>query len=420
MSVVNSGKIDIGGASREQGRIVEDRVNSKADTVLRWSAAFGYYSETFTRLIAALAADKVGKRGDVNRIIDESMLQYATWNTARATGKMGLAGPVTPIMTAFMQYQFQVLEKLSREFHKAMSKEEGAAEARRFLGAHMGAMVAISGTLGLPFATVIATAIDRMKDILDGDDEPYDVKAAWRNFLADIFGNDVGEALSRGAPRAFGIDISQRAGEQDLLPFSKVLADRREWNDATRDWARDLLGSPFSMGLSILKGFEKIMKGDVMGGMAEAVPNAIKGPIKAYQYTDKGYVDGKGNKLPLEPGAGNVLAQALGFQPANLAEYREAKQTLDTRKGLANREAQTIRKSLASAIESGDQDTAKEWIAKAREFDKANPQAAVLPTIGATITRRAQERALAEATGTPLGTKIKDFKAPALTSFANY
>jgi hypothetical protein len=174
------------------------------------------------------------------------------------------------------------------------------------------------------------------------------------------------------------------------------------------------------MGLSILKGFEKIMKGDVMGGMAEAVPNAIKGPIKAYQYTDKGYVDGKGNKLPLEPGAGNVLAQALGFQPANLAEYREAKQTLDTRKGLANREAQTIRKSLASAIESGDQDTAKEWIAKAREFDKANPQAAVLPTIGATITRRAQERALAEATGTPLGTKIKDFKAPALTSFANY
>lgn len=420
MSVVNSGKIDIGGASREQGRVVEDRVNSKADTALRWSAAFGYYSETFTRLVAAIAAEKVGRGEDVNRIIDESMLQYANWNTARATGKMGLAGPVTPIMTAFMQYQFQVLEKLYREFHTAMSKEEGASEARRFLGAHLGAMTVIAGTLGLPFATVIASVIDKMKDVLDGDDEPYDVKAAWRNFLADIFGKDVGEILSRGAPRGLGIDISQRAGEQDLLPFSKILADRREWNDATRDWARDLLGSPFSMGLSILKGFEKISKGDVVGGMAEAVPNAIKGPIKAYKYGSDGYTDGKGNKLPLEPGANDVLAQALGFQPANLAEYREAKQTLDTRKGLVTREAQNIRKNIVTAYEEGDKETAKEWIAEARKFDKANPQAAVLPSIGATLQRRAMERAQAEATRTPLGTKLKDFKAPSLTSFANY
>lgn len=429
MKMVNTGAIDIGSAIRELGRVSEGSDDTKTDKALRYAGAMGYYSETLTRLIAALSArdlhgDKPGAAEYAATTVNQSMLNYAQDNIARQTGKLGVAGPFTPVMFSFMQYTFQLTEKLYREFYAGVISKDATAqektEARRFLGAHLAAMTVIAGTLGMPMASVLSRAAEKLVDLFDDDDEPYDIQAAYRNFLSDMFGKGVGEVLARGAPRALGFDLSSRAGEQDLLPFSRALTDKRKLEDVVKDQALHTLGSPASMFLSIATGARDMMNGDVIGGAKKMVPLAIKGPIEAFRMSDKGYVDTQGNKLPMTPGASAILLQALGLNPAPKAEYTEAKGRQTAREGQIVREGGLIRKGLAIAIEDGDQEAAREWLARARSFDAANPAHAVLGSIGGTISSRAKARAISSTLSLPIGANYQDDGARGLTRYANF
>lgn len=432
MRMVNTGAIDMGSASRELGRVAEGEIDSGVNRGLRYAASFGYYSETVTRLISALAARELhGEQQGTAKLdkyaratINESMFNYSSWNTPRKTGKMGIAGPFSPIMFSFMTYQFQLLEKLYREvgtafIEQAKSPDERQA-ARRFLGAHLTAVTVVAGTLGLPFASVAARGIEALKDLLDDDEEPYDAKAAWRNFLADLFGKDAAEILSRGAPRAFGIDISTRAGEQDILPFSRLLTDRRSWADASKDWAMSALGSPVSMLSNIVAGGAEVANGNVLSGMDKMLPTALKGPERAFRLTTEGYTDASGNRLPMTPGAAAILAQAVGFTPAAKAEYSEANQTQKVRKGVLTQRASVIRRQLALAYERQDREALREGLREARQFDEANPGYAILPGLPEVIRRRAKARQMSRLTLTPLGTNVRDTGTRQLTEFANF
>lgn len=429
MRVVNTGAIDIGAPSRELGRVADGKMDSKTDTALRYASAAGAYSETFTRLVAALSArelhgEKAGLDKYVGTTITESMLNYSTANTARLTGRMGLAGKFSPIIFSFQQYTLQVTEKLYRELSVAFidrtSTSAEKMEARRFLGYHLAAMVTLTGTLGMPAASVFARAAEALKDLWDDDEEPWDAKAAWRNMLADMFGKDVGELIARGVPRAAGIDIATRAGEQDIIPFSRLLTDRRKWQDASKDWALQALGSPASMLNNILQGVGKISDGDVLTGMQQMMPVAIKGPITAFRMSEQGYTDNEGNVLPMSAGATAILAQALGFTPAAKGEYNEARMTQTVRKGQLAQQASVLRRQLALAVEQQDRETFTTLLGEARAFDQSNPAYAVLPSLGGSLQRRAKARAQSRLTSNPLGTNIRDRGAQQLTNFANF
>jgi hypothetical protein len=426
MQVANTGNLDIGSASRELGRVAEGNIEAGKDRMLRLAASFGYYSETTSRLIAALSARELngqtpGLDKYVRNVLNDAMFNYSAFNTPRRTGKMGIAGPFSPVMFSFMTYQFQLLEKLFREFGQAVgTNEEDRIASQRFLKAHMGAMLVVAGSLGMPAASVLARAAEALVDLFDDDEEPYDAKAAWRNFLADTFGKDVGEILAKGAFRAAGIDIANRAGEQDILPFSRWLTDRRSWEDATKDWAVQMLGSPISMVSNIVAGGVALAEGDVMGGLDKMLPTAIKGPERAFRMTTEGYVDASGNVLPMSAGATDILAQALGFTPSELAEYTEARRTQTSRKGEVSQQASLLRQKLALAYERKDAEAFREGMQRARLFDRVNPAYAVLPGLSEAITRRATARQRARLTLTPLGTNIRDQQAQQLTNFANY
>jgi hypothetical protein len=433
MDVVSLGIIDIGSASRELGRAADGNMDSKTDLMLRYASSFGYYSETTTRLIAALAARDLDKRkpskdgqlGYVKNIVNQSMLNYQNWNQSRALGKMGVAGPLTPVMAAFYTYTAQLLEKMYREVGAAFlgraENEQQKKEARRFLLSHSTFVAGIAGTMGLPFASVAFSVAGNLVDLFgDDEDEPYDAKAAYRRMLAGIFGDGAAEAIARGLPRVAGFDISSRAGEADILPFSRLLTDRRSWEDASKDWAENTFGAPFSMMSNIIEGGRDFMKGDHLAGATKMAPMAFKGMLEAYSMTERGYVDKQGNALPLSPKGTDMAYQLIGFTPANKAEYNEARLTQIARRGEMTRMAGDLRRKIAVAIEKGDRDEAQELISRARRFDATNPAFAVLPSIPGTLQQRARARALAEATGTPLGVSPKDLRARELTSWANY
>ena len=428
ISVMASGKLDIGNASRELGRVAEGATEGKwgrrGEEALRVASAFGYASETLTRTITALAAKRLHKgKGDAVQyaigVIDESMLNYTTNNIGRMTGKQGVASTLTPVMFSFMQYQFQLLEKLYREFYNAYAAgatPKQRAEARTFLGGHMMAMMTLAGTLGLPFATAIAAAADKLCEMFG--DGHCDSKVALRNMTSDVFGHDIEPLISRGLFRATGADVSDRAGEANILPFSKFLADKRAMDDSLKDLAWASWGAPSSMVAYMFKGYEKIAQGDLLGGMQEAVPLALKGPIKAYEMSEKGYTDKAGNVLPMTPGAYDILLQTIGLNPGEKADYQQAKFAQSQRTGVLGREATTIRNKLASAIEQNDTDAMQKWLEKAQEYDAENVGSrAILPQMGSVLQQRARARALAVSGNTTLGVSPKDFEAQRFTSF---
>ena len=228
-----------------------------------------------------------------------------------------------------------------------------------------------------------------------------------------MFGPGVGEVLARGVPRAAGIDISQRVGEQDLLPFSRFFNDRRSFKDALPDAMSRSWGAPASMGMGILDGAQRIYSGDFVGGASKMVPNFLSAPVKAYRMTEKGFTDQDGREFPIaSPGARDVMVQALGFQPAAKADYSEERGDYQQRKGVVTRRATMLRKRIVDAILEGDSDRARDLIAEARGFDAANPDHEVLSDIETSLRRRLRMQAVATLTRTPVGTSPKYLRGP--------
>ena len=361
------------------------------------------------------------------------MWNYSLSNQGRQFGKAGVAGQYTPLATKFLQFQAQYGEKLFREIYDAMTArqpgesqrafETRRKEARRYLVSHLSAMVALAGTLGMPAVTAVASIYDRIVDSLfaDDDEEPTNIRVAYRNWLAGMLGQEAAEIVAHGGFRALDIDISTRIGQQDLIPFSRFLEDRREMKEAVPDLARRLLGAPFGLGENLVRGGEALMDGDIMEGMIRMLPNGFAGPAKAIRLSEKGFVNADGQELPIsDPGAHEVLGQFFGFNPARNAEYSSARGAQAVRRSLLMRDARVLRNGIISALEEGDQDTARDLIRQASEFERANPTFPVLRSLSETIRRRQWEAAVALATDMPLGVNPRDLGARALTSYANY
>lgn len=426
LKMAATGVIDLGSAARELGQIAEQGDQGYA---LKLASTLGMYSETFTRLVAALSAREVSTGGQqetlkyAQKVVNESMLNYAQSITARQLGKDGRLGEYTPIVTQFLQYSAQVLDKLYREVMDAAwaADPKRKSEARKFLAGHLTAVTALAGTLGLPLVTVAAGALEKLVDAFDDDDEPYDATAAYRNFLASVFGPGVAEVVARGLPRAVGFDISGRVGEQDILPFSQLFTDRREWSEAIDSFiAGRAVGASGGMVEGLVTGATKIARGDVLGGMAAAFPLALRGPANALVMSQDGFKDSRGNVLPISPTATAYLAQILGFNPAIKAEYSEQRLDQSARESTLTQQSRRLRNGIVDALLKGDREKARELVREARKFDEDVPEYAVLPDISNAMQRRIRLRATAQAIGQPLGVGIDDEAARRLTSYANY
>jgi hypothetical protein len=199
-----------------------------------------------------------------------------------------------------------------------------------------------------------------------------------------------------------------------------MIADRRNFKDSIKDMQSRSWGAPTSMLANALKGGEAITNGDFLGGMQAMLPNALAAPVKAYQMSDKGFVDANGKVLPMKPGARDVLAQLLGFAPSAKAEYSEARQDQAVHKGLLTRQATVLRNSLVQSIINRDHDTARGALDQIRQFNSANPAYEIKGgDIEGALRRQAQSAAVAKLTGTPLGVANDDFDAQRLTRYAN-
>jgi len=400
--------------------------NSKGfSTAMKLLSTGSHYSEVNNRLTTFLAAYNLEmKHGRQNhdvavdkgiKAVQATQLDYSNRNTARAFGRHGVAGKVTPLLTQFQQYSFQTMELIWRMAHDSLYAEtaEEKAIAMKQLGGVLATTSVIAGTLGLPFASVIARVAD---GVLGSGDDPSDVKTAYRSWLAEVFGKDVAQLIAHGVPNAtLGFDTSSRLGLHDLLPGTRFMTDRRLIKDMLEAGAFDMLGPAISAGQDVIAGVSKIYDGQVMDGLIQMTPLAIRGPMKSVKMMNVGYTTATGNQLPMEVTPWATLVQAGGFTPSVKAEQSEVNFAFRQMDGLLKQRKTVLSNELYRLAERGEDTT--EALKRVMVFNETNPQYRI--DIGAGMAARARARTVADTSGVDIATLPRYLPLLQRYNFAN-
>ncbi len=318
-------------------------------------------------------------------------------------------------MNQFMGYRIRLSTMLYREMHTMLggdTKEQKIA-AGTFLAGHLAATTVLAGALGLPMVSVMASVYDKLADTLTGNHD-HDIIASFRNHLADVFGKPVAEAIARGAPRLVGVDLSH-LGDQKIAPGSDMitlLTEKRKFEDAEKDWLKNMAGSAVGMAAKDILGLRDISNGDYLRGAMKMAPEAMRGPIEALQQSLYGYRSKTGQKLPVSSNAATIALTAMGLDPAGEEEYNEAK---NAQLGLQNRyteQTQNVTQHLAQALSRGDMTDYQKWVGTAEQIHEAHPGLPpIMSHLSQYLQRNYQQAGIANSMGLPIGVKPNDLAA---------
>jgi hypothetical protein len=415
------GRIDLT-LAHELGQVKKAGGVSKINDLQHVLGLGSHYSEVINRIATGLTAFNMARGRGVsvdeatsyaNRMVDETQLDYTAENLARFMGKHGPLGTLTPIVMAFQRYNAQMLELFGRQ---TMEAAGGSKEARKALIGMFAMTGAMAGTMGLPFANVVFAVMDKL---FGDEDEPFDAKAEYRNALANTFGKGVAEVIARGGPRALGVNMS-RVGMEDLLPFTRLLGDKREMKEVIQARGIEMMGPLVGGVQNMFLGMGQMADGDVAAGLGKAFPIALGRNIAKAAEMAGGYaVDSKGNRIPVAIDGWNIANQAMGFTPPELAERSEALYTINTRNRQLEKRASELRQQTYRAYDKGDAAKVADLQLEIMKFNQANPMFAV-SGLGQGYAQRKREENIARTVGPGVGvTSMKRLPTLDIGRFAN-
>ena len=380
---------------------------TRAANAAKALSLLNHYSEVGNRLSVGLAAYRLAKNAKngiadqdarldyVKQVISNTQFNYTDHNTARLIGRHGFMGASTPLFMQFQRFAFFTMENYIRLVHEGFINKEVPKEereyARKAMYGTLGATALFAGTMGLPFASVLAAALNAR-----GDDK--DIREHYREWLASVFGKDLGEMIARGAiPRSLGVDLSGAVGHQDLLPGSRFMADRRNFEDKIKSGSSTMMGPAFNAGFDIIGGSLKIADGDVFEGFKAMIPRFAKGYANAYQTASAGgFVNKQGDPVPIPATWGDIAMQAGGFTPNQKAEQSEQNFYYQGELNQTKQDLKKLRKEVVGAVEKGEMtpELQQQWM----EYNVTHPDAPLKDVTGI-LAARARARAMAEMTG---------------------
>lgn len=355
-------------------------------------------------------------------VVSVSQFNWGAGEGSRLLSGKGPAGGVTKIMGAFMNYRQRMLVKLYTETHDLFSGALGGpavsaaqkAEAGKFMAAHLAAATVLAGSLGLPGAAFAAGLYNQVAAKWTGRDD-INIEGSYRHWLTSVFGHDMEEVISHGLPRATGIDLS-KLGDADIIPGTSIMLDQRKLEDAEKDWLKTLAGAPIGVMINLALGARDLQNGDWLLGMTKMLPEGFKGLAEAAYMDKHGWTDKYGTKYAMQPGARDILAAAIGLDPANLAFSQEQRRIQQNEMAEREYRAQNIERHLVLGINQGRD--ISPWINAAAEFTMQHPgEGGPLEGMGRSIQSHLMQGAQARMLGVPLGVKPLDLGLIRTTQF---
>lgn len=256
--------------------------------------------------------------------VRKTQFDYTPANTARFMDAR--RSPILALAMTFRKYAQGMYMLLGRSLYvafKGASPQERKI-ARKTLTRIMISHMVFAGALGLPLEPIkIALGIVALGL---GEDEPWDYEREVRQGLADVLGVSMAEVVTRGLPRAFGADLSGRVGLDSMLS-AKGLQDYKPKSVQTAMF--ELVGgAPASMLLQPFQALEHMRNDDPMRAAEMLVPKGVRDVIKATRFGDEGIRTQRGEQI--DPGlhGGQLFLQALGIQPAVVAETYERRDAI--------------------------------------------------------------------------------------------
>ena len=326
--------------------------------VMKAASFMFHHAEKFNRQVTFVAAYRLAIQAGtdhktaIEQAIDatyEGHFSYASSNRPRI-----MQGNWQRVLFLFKQYGQNMVYSLTRNAYLSF---KGDKQAMKALGGMLALHGTFAGVLGLPMASTLLAAASAVGG---GGDEPWDAEIALRNFLADLFGDGISEVISKGLPRALGIDLSSRVGLDSLiLPrLQEGLEGQREGENILAG----LSGPVFGIGVNAVAGFDDVKNGNTLIGVEKMLPKVLKDTVKTYRYATEGIVDKTGIEvMPQESvGLGDIAQQLLGFRSAKIAQAQEGKSAVSQMDKKIGKRHQQLIDEYARAKMAGDDSRAEE------------------------------------------------------------
>ncbi|MGN7710765.1 PLxRFG domain-containing protein [Agrobacterium radiobacter] len=367
----------------------------RAKVMEKISWAF-HRAEVWNREVTALAAYRMAREAGQNMSEAIDTAHELTWKThfdySNSSRPAVLQNDFAKVALVFRQHNINMLYRVIRDIHQSFKGETPQArrEARYQLAGVMGmmtAMAGVTGTMGFSVAMMIAGAL------FGDDDDPMSFEDQFKADMVDILGPQLGGVLLNGVPGHYlGIDLSSRIGMPDLWFRSptRELQGKAEF----QYWLSQSLGATVSLGEQLYTGF-KVMTddGDIARGIEMMAPKAVRDLMKAYRYSQDGLATiGKDQVLPADQiDAADIVAQAMGFTPAKIAETWDRNSALKNAETRVKQKRQRLINKWAMATMAGDKEAAGEALDGIKAFNAVKVHAG-FPIKAETLKRSIKTR----------------------------
>lgn len=356
----------------EQG-VAYSSVRQKVMGVISWGF---HQTERFNREVTFLAGYRMARANGEPHIEAINTASGLTWKTHfdyQNTSRPRLMhGDMAKVALTFRNYNINMLFRLFRDTHQALNggTPEERKEARTQLFGITAMMVAnagIKGTWLFGIAMMLAGLFFGLSGHGDDDPEEELQKAA-----VSLLGPQLAGIALNGLPgHLLGLSLSERIGMPDLWFRSP---DRQlEGADAYHFWADQILGASAGIVQNLFRGVKMVSDGHTYRGVETVAPKAIRDLMRAYRYATEGATTINGDQLVETVGAADVLKQAVGFTPAQIAERYELNRWMKNREKAIIEGRRDALKAYSKAAEAGDQKALEEAGRGIEKFNATHP-----------------------------------------------
>lgn len=318
----------------------------------------------------------------------------------------------------YAQHMFYTLGRSFTQSFKGETPEIRRQAQKEFLG-YMLMHTLAAGVTGLPYAVqaIFGAAAQGIHAAVSDDDSPWDPDVALKNWLTDELGGFASTAITDGVVNALGIDLHSRVGIQDLLWRSPP--EGTEGKDLYVYYMEQMLGPTIGgIGLNFANGYDKMAKGDWLGGIQTVTPAAVKNLLKTYSEATNGVTTSSGEEVvPADEFTGfELAAQAFGFSPSRIGQAYDARTAIkNVQSDLSGRRTQLLQRYFANAMAGDDNSDVLEDI---QAYNRSNPTNAITGEVIVKAIRQKQKARLKKERGLALSRKDEHLRA--LGRFGNY
>ena len=276
-----------------------------------------------------------------------------------------------------------------------------------------------AGVTGLPYAVqaIFGAAAKGIHAATTDDDSPWDPEVALKNWLDDELGGFASTAITEGIFNAIGVDLHSRVGISELLWRSQPAGT--EGKDLYVYYMEQMLGPTIGgIGLNFANGFDKMAKGDWLGGIQTVTPAAVKNLVKTYSEATRGITTSSGEEVvPASEFTGfELAAQSLGFTPSRIAQAYDARTAVKSvQSDLSGRRSRLLQQYFMNVINGDDNSEVLEDI---QAYNRSNPTNPITGDVIMRAIREKQKSRLKKERGLSLSAKDEHLRK--LARFGKY